>query len=118
MPSLMTAQGAWFRSQPNAGLRRIADGDGNEVAFCPSYNGGPSLEEAQDNAELIACDRDPGGATPGPWTARQHQDGTWLVLGPCDQIVAQAARNHLGEQIARRIVAKRERVSPPQTAVA
>jgi hypothetical protein len=50
----------WQRTNPRTGLRQIADRDGVVLADCVGYEGGPTLEEAQTNAELIVSGIDPG----------------------------------------------------------
>jgi len=97
----------WHRSNPSTGFRRIADDAGSTVADCPSYTGGPSMEEAQANAELIVSGGDRGRCSPGPWQAVPGcEPYAWLVLGgPRRVIVAMVpARRPDAREIAERIV--------------
>jgi hypothetical protein len=96
----------WHRSNARTAFRHIADSAGRIVAGCPSYADGPSVEEAQANAELILSGTDSGRGTPGPWRAVAGFDPyAWLIHdGPNRVIVAMVPARPDARLIAETIV--------------
>lgn len=98
----------WHRAVPRTGFRVIADADGARLADCPSYTEGPSLAEAQANAELIATGRATQLATPAPWVAvKCHGSSAWIVTGGPRNVIVAMVRQRCpdAELVALRIAA-------------
>lgn len=101
-----------------AAERMLVDEEGTQLAWFPSYTGGPSQPEACANARLGAGEEpDPGpgpAPTPGPWRLWPEIIlGDLLIVGPDSQIVAQLKPAANAEAVAVRIIALRGSPSTP-----
>ena len=94
------------RSNPRTAFRQIANESGETVADCPSFEGGPALEEAMANAEVIVTRAYHAAATPGPWYPSEGVGGGWHVRGGPDRgFVAMIRRRDDEAEIAAEIAA-------------